>query len=138
MTFFTTWRFAATRSWRFRNCKLSASTKLDTKHKTSFKHVSANFLNPLLADALLLFVSRWRSVCVKQKPLIVLVCRGLSVCVFLFFWREGNFLKTILSCVEKSILFLQLWSVGWLKRLQNVYAFVCGIISCLILFSKTD
>ena len=31
-------RFAATRSWRFRRRKLSASTELDTRYKTSFKH----------------------------------------------------------------------------------------------------
>jgi hypothetical protein len=31
-------RFAATRSWRFRSTKLSATTKLDTKHKASFNH----------------------------------------------------------------------------------------------------
>jgi len=31
-------RFAATRSWRLRSTKLSATTKLDTKHKTSFNH----------------------------------------------------------------------------------------------------
>jgi hypothetical protein len=31
-------RFAATRSWRFRRRKLSATTELDTKHKASFNH----------------------------------------------------------------------------------------------------
>jgi hypothetical protein len=31
-------RFAATRSWRFRRLKLSATTELDTKHKASFNH----------------------------------------------------------------------------------------------------
>ena len=31
-------RFAATRSWRFRSTKLSATTELDTKHKASFNH----------------------------------------------------------------------------------------------------
>jgi len=31
-------RFAATRSWRFRSTKLSATTKLDAKYKTSFNH----------------------------------------------------------------------------------------------------
>ena len=46
-------RFAGLRSWRFRSTKLSASNELDTKHKTSFNHLTANFLNPLLPDALL-------------------------------------------------------------------------------------
>ena len=31
-------RFAATRSWRFRRRKLSATTKLDAKHKCLFNH----------------------------------------------------------------------------------------------------
>ena len=31
-------RFAATRSWRFRRRKLSATTELDMKHKASFNH----------------------------------------------------------------------------------------------------
>jgi hypothetical protein len=32
------YRFAATRSWRSRSTKLSATTELDTKHKASFNH----------------------------------------------------------------------------------------------------
>jgi len=31
-------RFAATRSWRLRSTKVSATTKLDTKNKASFNH----------------------------------------------------------------------------------------------------
>jgi hypothetical protein len=33
-----TQRFAATRSWRFRRQKLSATTELDTKHKAACNH----------------------------------------------------------------------------------------------------
>ena len=42
-------RVAGLRSWRFRSTKLSDSSALDTENKCSFKHVTANFLNPLLA-----------------------------------------------------------------------------------------
>ena len=31
-------RFAATRSWRFRSTKLTATTELVAKYKTSFNH----------------------------------------------------------------------------------------------------
>jgi hypothetical protein len=37
-------RFAATRSWRFRRRKLSATTELDMKHKVIFYNRTANFL----------------------------------------------------------------------------------------------
>ena len=35
---YRSYRFAATRSWRFGRRKLSATTELDTKHKASLNH----------------------------------------------------------------------------------------------------
>lgn len=110
------------RSWRFRSTKLSASTTLDTKNKCSFKHVTANFLNPLLSAALLSSVNIVRSLRVEM-----LSC---PVCVDVCAWekkikkgREGNNFSWV---AEKNTLLQALVSALPCAACKSV--FFCGWI----------
>jgi hypothetical protein len=114
------------RSWRFRRTKLSASTALDTKNTCSIKHFTANFLNPLLADALLsarrCIVSRLHTLCPRRFTLdsqqlvfVVNPCVGKNKFVKkgrVDFWggEKNTLLKALVATLPlaafKSVFFL--------------------------------
>jgi len=84
---YSLYRFAGLRSWRFRSTKLSATTKLDTKHKTSFNHFSPHCGKRLLAAGFIfcfhqgLFLGLLLSIfCCVVNILCLINCQSLVVC----------------------------------------------------------